>query len=267
MRLRSSWVLIGLAGLILLYAMMRLVEISRHQESVIETVVFVSVPAQAVHTDDEFVVSIHVHNAIEAYGSSVKLLFDPAELAVVTQDEQVVLPGDFFAAQPSTSVTNDVNPDTGVIEYEITLRDPADPVSGGGILGNVRMRALRDTRVAIGVPAAQLLSAHIEEVDGQKIASTIEAVPVKIQAMIVDTNAELALVSTTEDAPSTLATNPPSEIVRQPAVSNPVFEIVSRFGDRSSPGVLIGAVFFFIGLVLFHIGIQIYSRLYRNHFT
>ena len=267
MRLRSSWALIGLAGLILLYAIMRLVEISRNQESVIEAVVFASVTAQEVHTDDEFVVSIHVNNATEAYGSGVKLRFEPDRLAVVTQDDQVVLAGDFFAAQPSTSVTNDVNPETGIIEYEITLRPPADPVSGGGILGNVRMRALRDTTVAIGVTEAQLLSAQIEEVDGQKIASNVESVPVKIQAMIVDANAEPALVSTTEGEPSILATNPPSETVRQPAVSNPVFEIVSRFGDRSSPGVLIGAVFFFIGLVLLHIGLRIFSSLYRSHAT
>ena len=54
MRSRSPWVLIGLAVLIILYAMMRLVEISRNQESVIETAVFLSVTAQEVHTDEEF---------------------------------------------------------------------------------------------------------------------------------------------------------------------------------------------------------------------
>ena len=260
MRMKLSWVLIGMALLVLIFAIMSLIDISRHQVDEVKPVVFLSVPTREVRLGEDFVTSIYLQNAVEAYGSSISLVFDPLALELVTQNDEVITPGDFFAAQPSTIVANSVNRASGVIDYAIILRPPAEPVTGSGILGTARLRALRDSAVEIGVTEARLLPPQIVAIESQEDTTSFETIPVEVEAMRVDRNAEFASAPPSEEVVSVPSPSSDAEADR-------LAELVSRLGDRSSPGVAVGAVFFIIGLVLFLIGLRTYSRLYRRYAT
>ena len=249
---------------LLLLGLVTLVAVALAQNDQAE--VWVSVSMNEVQADDEFVATIHIQNAAGVYGSSIKLAFDPQVLSVVPQAEGAVEPGDFFAGQPELTLRNGVDSANGLIEYALTLRQPAEPVSGDGVLGTIRLHALAESPVAIQVTEAQLLAPQFEEVNGQQIASSVEAIPVAIQPMVVEANTAPPTVSQDSPAPDSGA---PVAVTVQPAndATNPIAEFFMRLTDGSSPGVVIGTTFFVIGLVLFLIGLRMYARLYRRYGT
>jgi len=106
----------------------------------------------------EFVVTVNVTGANQVYGGSFQLLYDPQVFEVILVDNQAVSPGAFFGSEPSFALKNMVDATTGTVDYALTLTQPAVPVTGEGMLGTVKFRALQDAPVVITPAGAQLVS-------------------------------------------------------------------------------------------------------------
>lgn len=261
MRTRYSWALIVVALAVLAFAIAALIDLSRNQQGdqKEEALVSLSASPEQVGAGDDLTLTIYVQNVADAYGSSIRLTFDPQALEVIPQDDGVVVPGDFFASQPSLPVKNSVDSDTGIIEYALTLRQPAVPVTGGGALGTVQMRVLQDLPAfTIDIAEAQLLSPQFENVEGRMVATQVLTIPVKMQGITLSSSAPSVATSPSETVPAE---------PQQPRGAQLVDEIVSRFGDRSSPGIIAGAIFFLAGLILFLFGLRTYARFHRRYST
>ena len=145
MRLRSPWIMIVVAMAVLLFALASLVDLARRpaevpQPEVTKNEALVSLAASpgVAGIGDEVTVTVHVQDVTNAYGGSFKFAYDPKALEVIVQSEGAVTPGDFFGDQPGMSMRNRADAETGIVEYALTLRQPATPVSN-------RRRTVRNT--------------------------------------------------------------------------------------------------------------------------
>jgi hypothetical protein len=197
----------------------------------------------------EFTATVNIADAVGVYGGSFKLDYDPQAVEVIIADNQVVAAGDLFAGRPSFTLKNSANVQEGIIEYALTLTQPAEPVNGGGVLGTITFRALSEGMVSITPIEARLLSPEFTEVDGRLIAQQINEVEARMQGMAIAIGENVA-------APTT------SSAVQPQVASNSNFDepvIVLSKGDVL---VLAAAgVFFISGLALFVMTIGMYARL------
>jgi len=209
--------------------------------------VWLSSQTQAVQSGQEFTVAINVANAVGVYGGSFKLVYDPQVLEVVPAGDNVVSAGDFFAAGPSFTMKNSVNAQDGTIEYALTLMQPADPVTGSGIIGTITFRALRDATANITPLEGRLLSPEFTQADGRRIAERVNEVDASVEGMSVTVGAAGAQTA--------------SE-VSSGTVTSVTYEEPMVVLTRSDVVVLVAAaVFFFAGLGLFTMTIAMYAKL------
>lgn len=227
--------------------------------------VTLSAPANPVNAGDTFTVTIQVGNAAGVYGGSLKLTYDPLALEAIVTDAGVVAPGDFFGGQPGFTLKNTA--EAGTVDYATTLRQPAEPVTGSGILGTIQFRALQAGTVDIAISEASLLAPRFEEVNGRKIARSVDEVPVQTQGTTISTTGEGVVVNATLDE---------AQLVDQPVGDGEVFQpwaienpqpvlLIEPMGTRGpSPAVVAGIAFFLAGLLLFTMGVGSYVRLHRQ---
>ncbi|MBZ0297236.1 MAG: cohesin domain-containing protein [Anaerolineae bacterium] len=214
------------------------------------------------------VVTIYVDQAVDIYGGSFKLAYDPQTLEVVFDENKAVTAGTFFEDQPGFTLKNSADAQNGVVEYALTLTQPAEPVSGSGVIGTVTFHALSDTVVDVSPTETRLLSPEFSEVDGRKIARKINEIETRVQG----TNINAAPQAVVED--SAPVTNELPQVVEQPQVeiaapaaqqtiSQPTVAMPSH---RSNQLVLfVGGGLFLFGLALFAISLGTYSNLRRQY--
>jgi Cohesin domain len=220
--------------------------------------VWLSSDMQQVTTGQAFTVTINVADAVGVYGGSFKLAYDPQALEVVLADNKAVVPGAFFNASSNFTLANTAN--GGIVEYAMTLTQPAEPVSGGGVLGTVTFRALSNAPVDITPIEARLLSPEFSEVDGRKVAQKINEVTTLVEGMTINAGTtqiiveepkpELRPLTVEEMTPSTLPITTP------PSIPAP------RLVDRRV--LVIGSALFILGLLLFATSIGVYVNLRRQ---
>lgn len=233
---------------------------------------------EEVKAGETVTVAINVSEAQGVYGTSFKLNYDPAAFEVVQTENKPVTPGAFFADEPGFALRNANDPQTGVIEYALTLMQPAEPVSGDGLLGTVALKALKDSSVNITVQEATFVAPEFKEIDGRMVAEKVNQVEVQIEnaAPAVVNSPATASVSARPSSAS-VSVNQPPEAEVDPAVvamfSNPALDdaAVSQQHDhetvltnarQSDDVVLIFAGFFFIfGLVMLTLSVGMYSRM------
>jgi Cohesin domain len=214
---------------------------------------------QQASSGQEFNVTIQVAGASQIYGTSFKLAFDPQSFEVVPDGSNVVTPGAFFEGKPGFPLKNAVDDITGIVDYGLTLTSPAEPVSGDGIIGTVRFRALKDAAVTVNATEASLVSPVFSEVDGHKIAESINNVPVQIvQSSAPDAESAVASASmaSVQDDPLAMFDNPALNSGLS-AAQQPV----PVQGQPSQLPMIAAGVFFSIGLVLLTISVGMYSRM------
>lgn len=227
-----------------------------------------SAPVEQVRAGETFAVTIQVQDVVDVYGGSIQLAYDPQLLEVIETEDKAVTPGDLFANQPGFSVRNAADPVSGSIEYVLTLRQPAEPVTGSGSLGTVQFRALQDGPVQVNVVEATLLSPRFEEVEGRTIARQIDQVPVEVQGLVISTG-DTSLQSVSEEAIVPLPTQ--ALAAAAPPQSAPVIEVpltapaLVQATPTLSPAVMLGLLFFVIGLLLFTLSLGAYVRLRRQY--
>ena len=214
--------------------------------------VSLTTPVSQINAGDTFTVTIDVADAVGVYGGSVQMTYDPLLLAVVPAGELVVTPGDLFAAGPSVGMRNVADPAAGIIDYALTLRQPAEPVTGNGVLGTVQFEALADGSVQVGLTEALLLAPVFQEVNGRQIASQVSEMSVQTQNVTVTvgnaTNADVPpfVEHSTSVRPAQPLT--PAVVQNQPSVS---------------PVLIIGLMFFSLGFLMFMFGVRTFSQLRR----
>ncbi|MEO8610673.1 MAG: cohesin domain-containing protein [Chloroflexota bacterium] len=242
--------------------------------------IWLTTPVEQATAGQEFTVTVNVEGASQVYGGSFQLLYDTQSFEVVVTDSKAVNPGAFFGDAPSFPLKNSADTTGGTVDYALTLTQPAQPVSGDGVLGTVTFRALKDASVSIVAAKASLVSPEFTQVDGRLIAQKINQVEAQIGETVVDNS-----------APAEVASAPVSAVVEQPAavvvaptadtatasvsvsasanqttndtvLSAPVSNAPAVSERQMNSRVLIAAgLFFLAGLVLLIVSVGMYSKM------
>jgi hypothetical protein len=120
----------------------------------------------AAAQDDSITVEVMAAGVVDLYGAEVHLHYDPQVLAVQDADPQQeglqVEPGTLLDPQKGFVVANKVDEQAGTVLYAITLVNPAEPVSGDGVLTRVSFRKLGAGRSTIAVEDAKLVAHSLQ---------------------------------------------------------------------------------------------------------
>lgn len=195
----------------------------------------------------EFTVLVKVTDAQQVYGGSFRLVYDPAALEAVLVDGRAVAPGDFFGAAPNFPLTNAAG--EGLVEYALTLIQPAEPVSGEGTLGTVTFRALRDTPVMVTPVEASLVSPEFVEVDGRMVAQRMNTIAPQMSGTV-----QVSAVAQNAPADSGVA----SAVVQPPA---PTMLPSASPALLNNPVLILAGVLFLAGIGLLVISVGMYTRM------
>lgn len=220
--------------------------------------VWLSSEVQTVTAGQQFAVNVNVSEAVGVYGGSFKLKYDPQALeAVLTDDGLAVTSGTFFGTQPSFTLTNRAA--EGVAEYALTLTQPAEPVSGEGVLGVLTFRALQDSTVNLTLEEARLLSPEFSETDGHKVARKINEVQTQVEGLTVTVSggSAPAVQPVVTVAPQLQPTSAPVILSRPAPIRRPL---------NVNTVLIIGGGLFIVGLALFAASLGTYVKM-RRQFT
>ena len=220
--------------------------------------VWLSSDMQQVTSGQEFTVTINVADAVGVYGASFKLAYDPQALEVVLAENKAVVPGTFFTTASNFTLANAAS--DGIVEYAMTLTQPAEPVSGGGVLGTVTFRALTDAAVDITPIEARLLSPEFTEVNGRKIAQKINEVTTQIEGMTINAGSSATLLQPQDPTPELRPLTVEEASGSTVTAATPTSRVMGR------PILVIGSVLFILGLLLFATSIGVYVNLRRQFF-
>ena len=239
-------------------------------------------PIQQATAGQEFTVTVNVGGADQVYGGSFQLQYDPQSFEVVVTDSKAVTPGPFFGDAPSFPLKNSADVTGGTVDYALTLTQPAQPVSGDGVLGTVTFRALKDAPVSITPAKASLVSPEFTEVDGRLIAQKINQVEAQIgETVVSDTDASqvvsapvttaieqkpavvIALTADTATASVSVSVSAAaSQNADNTVLSAPVSGAPAVSARQMNSRVLIVAgLFFLAGLVLLITSVGMYSKM------
>lgn len=210
---------------------------------------WISPETMQVQTGQEFTVTVNVADAIGVYGGSFKLVYDPQALELVFLDDRAVTAGEFFDGQPSFTLKNSANVQEGMIEYALTLTQPAQPITGGGTLGTIAFRALSEAAVNIMPLEARLIVPEFTQVDNRLIAQSINEVDARLQGASVTVGAIVPV--------ETMSANEQTANLFTSALDEPMIVLT-----RADVLVLAASgIFFIVGLALFTMTIRMYSRM------
>ncbi len=211
--------------------------------------VWISPETVQVQPGQEFTVAVNVADAIGVYGGSFKLVYDPQTLELVFLDDRAVTAGAFFDGQPSFMLKNSANVQEGVIEYALTLTQPAQPVTGGGALGTITFRALSEAAVNITPLEARLLSPEFTEVGGRLVAQSITEVNARLQGASIVVGESAPAETTTASAQFV---SPFASTLNEPMIVLTKADVLVLAAS---------GIFFIVGLTLFMMTVRMYSRL------
>jgi hypothetical protein len=109
-----------------------------------ETVVRISPAASTVDPGEVFTVEIWVDDVLDLYGADIQLAFNPAIFEVVDANPslagvQITVRYDFL--QPAFILRQEADNQAGTIWFAGAQLNPAEPVSGSGVLFEFQLRA------------------------------------------------------------------------------------------------------------------------------
>jgi hypothetical protein len=221
----------------------------------------------------EFTVTVNVAGASAVYGGSFQLLYDPLVFEVVLIEEKAVMPGAFFGEEPSFALKNTADAANGIVDYALTLTQPAQPVTGDGVLGTVTFRALQNAPVTITTSSAELVSPEFTEVDGRMIAQKINQVEAQVTDMVV-AGVPVAPVENLNLVPESASDSVSASVpvidagVSSASLSSapaPVL-VEERRGGSNNKMLVVAGLFFVGGLLLLTVSVGMYSKM-RVGFT
>lgn len=238
--------------------------------------IWLSTSAEEATTGQEVTVTVNVSGAEAIYGSSFKLSYDPQAFEVVTVEDAAVQSGSFFGDAPNFPLTNKA--EAGVIEYAMTLIQPAEPVSGDGELGIITLRALADAPVIVTPIEASLVSPQFTEVDGRKVAQSMNTIqpeiaetsinPVtaqNVEPVVQDTmltaDSGVAVVSVADALAARQSAPQVDENATMPAPSLVLQPVPIIPSTATNPVLIFAAMLFLLGIGLLVISVGLYTRM------
>lgn len=225
--------------------------------------IWLSSEMSQVSPGQEFIVTVNVSGAVGVFGGSFKLAYDPEALEVVTNNDNAITAGSFFGTAPSFALKNSADAQTGIVEYALTLTQPAQPVNGDGVLGTITFRALKATDVTITPVEARLLSPEFTEVNGRLIAQRINEVDAQTQAMtvaIMDSNTSQPVVSAPASNPVSVSASASASAAEQ----RPAQPAMNSAPDNDMMMFIVAGLLFLVGLGLFATSVGTYVSLRRQ---
>lgn len=209
--------------------------------------VWLAPPSGPVAAGQEFTVAVQVSGADGVYGISFAVGYDPQMVEIVPASGAAVQAGSFFGGQPAFTLKNSAS--DGLIEYALTLTQPAQPVSGEGSLGTITFRALATGAAIITPQEARLLVPVFSEVNGQRVAREINEVAAQTQGVALTVAEVGAAAQQAQQAPPEAQPEQTLTVVPTRATALPV--------------LLAGGLLFLTGLGLFAMSIGGYVSLRR----
>lgn len=242
------------------------------QDSIIAPMLSISADAEQATTGQTVNLTVSVSGAMNVYGTSFKIAYDASAFEVVAADGKAVTPGAFFASEPGFALRNIADASQGIIEYALTLMQPAKPVTGDGVLGTVTLRALKDTPVAISVTQASFVSPEFTEVGGQLVAQKVNQIAAQIETSPVTVASASASASAGQVSSPVNAADPnQAAMFNNPALNAPpqadhghdaATAVATTFSVRNDGLMMASAiVFFFVGIILLTVSVGMYSRM------
>ncbi|MBC6936744.1 MAG: hypothetical protein DWB42_13015 [Chloroflexi bacterium] len=223
--------------------------------------VWLSAAAEQAAAGQSVVITVHIAGAAQIYGGSFELAYDPEVLEVVlAEGGEAVQPGDFFGSAPNFPLMNSAG--AGVIEYAMTLVQPAEPVSGDGVLGTITLRALKDTVVQVTPVEVSLVSPQFVEVDGRKVAQSINTIVPEVAGL--DTTA----IAQNPPAQSGVAAVSLADTAKAPAeaaVNVPVESAMAAARSANDLAFILAGALFMVGMALLVISVGLYTRMRSIH--
>lgn len=112
--------------------------------------------------DRLLVMTVQLERVADLYGAEIRLQYDPAQLKVQDADTRVegvqIAPGPLVAVDDRFIVANNADPRTGLIDFVVTLLNPAPPINGQGILATVSFEMVGSGPFEVQVAEVKLVS-------------------------------------------------------------------------------------------------------------
>jgi cohesin domain-containing protein len=185
--------------------------------------------SNSVQTGTTYEVSIRLDDAAEVWLADMQIHYDPAMVYVIgTKAGSPVSQGALFDSNASAVIRNEVQGDT--LLYTLSMLAPADPVSGSGIVGTLRIYPLAPGQTQLTFSRGELDKAIFEDRDGQRVGVGSEQLP--FTPVLLD----LTITGGKVEPPSeATATPPPTETLPpQPTVEVPT-EIPTLVNVTAAP--------------------------------
>ena len=124
-----------------------------------------SLVAAPLQDEKLLVVDVMVEDVVDLYGAEVQLHYDPTQLRVQDANPRLegvqVAPGTLLSANERFVVNNNVDTESGLINFAATLLNPAPPVSGDGVLATVAFEIIGGDPIRIEFVKAQFISSDL----------------------------------------------------------------------------------------------------------
>ncbi len=125
---------------------------------------------QNIPLQDEklLVVNVLLEEVNDLYGAELQLRYDPTQLKVRDDNQRLegvqITPGPLLAFDNRFVANNQVDTETGLIEFVFTLLNPAPPIDGQGVLATIIFEISGNGPFTIEVTNAQLVSSSLQPI-------------------------------------------------------------------------------------------------------
>jgi hypothetical protein len=127
------------------------------------------------------VVTVQLEDVTDLYGAEIQLQFDPAQLKVRDEDPRLagvqIAPGPLLAFDDRFVAANNVDLQTGQVNFVFTLLKPALPIKGEGVLATIVFEVTGNGPFEIKVSQAKLVSSQLTAVPATTADLTLDGPP------------------------------------------------------------------------------------------
>lgn len=110
-------------------------------------------------------VTVQLEHVSDLYGAQIRLHYDPTQLKVRDEDSRVdgvqIAPGPLLAFDDRFVAANNVDSNTGLIDFAVALLNPAPPINEQGILATVTFEMVGSGPFEVQVIEAKLISSQL----------------------------------------------------------------------------------------------------------
>jgi len=114
--------------------------------------------------ENTLVVEVHLANVSDLTGADIQIQYDPAQLRAQDANPRLegeqISPGPFLAGAEQFIVANNINAQSGLIEFAMILLPPSSPLEGQGVLATITFDVLTPGPISMKITNAELVSSN-----------------------------------------------------------------------------------------------------------